>query len=94
MTVVIKCPKKTNFDSFMILETSKCPATHPWPYSNGEVCCAHGCDANGLEIGLHSWTCQERAYSWCPSSYCAHATEIPGKKSQFFARNFLTIVHT
>ena len=78
----------------MILATSKCPTTHPWPYQYGKVCCAHGYDNNGLKIGLDSMSCQDNAFSMCASSSCAHADEISGKNSQLFARNFLTIVYT
>ena len=51
MTVVIKCPKKTNFDSFMILETTNCPDNYKitgltWDVLN-DVFYANGRTING-----------------------------------------------
>ena len=68
------------FSTVKLLIACLCPSTHPWPYHNGNYCCAtnrennnpqkHGKLCDGSIIELESLCCENNEYYKCTSPPC------------------------
>ena len=72
------CPS-TPCSDYDVNTANKCPSTHPFPYGNGNHCCATnkekydsgwGESCDGSELTLHSSCCDNDDHAPCPSKPC------------------------